>query len=369
MVAISPKTRWNLSRIWPFGLIWLITGWVFLIVENIAAGGVNPDPSSAVTLTLPVFLFASLAVTAVGLLIGMLEMVMFTNLFQSGSFLEKLLYKFLLYSFLLMGIITITYPIATSIEFGTTPFHVSVWQRYAHFLTSLTFLSTLLQMGFSLILCLLYAGISENLGHIVLINLFTGRYHTPREEERIFMFLDMKSSTTIAEQLGHTRYFNLLQAYYTRLSEGIIRYEGEVYQYVGDEVVISWRRERGLNGQACLRCFYAMQADLIRDHPWFEKQFGVRPVFKAGLHLGNVTAGEVGALKKEVVFSGDVLNATSRIQGLCNRYDTDLLVSGTLISQLNETDGFAFKSLGPVSLSGKNKPVELFSVSRQELSA
>ena len=47
---------------------------------------------------------------------------------------------------------------------------------------------------------------------------------------------------------------------------------------------------------------------------WYNQKFGVNPDFKAGIHLGEVTTGEIGALKKEIIFTGDVLNTTARIQ-------------------------------------------------------
>ncbi len=64
---------------------------------------------------------------------------------------------------------------------------------------------------------------------------------------------------------------------------------------------------------------------------WFKQNFGVVPTFKAGIHLGSVTTGEIGAIKKEILFSGDVLNATARIQELCNRYGPDLLLSEEML--------------------------------------
>ena len=59
--------------------------------------------------------------------------------------------------------------------------------------------------------------------------------------DRAFMFLDLKSSTHLAEKLEHVSYSRLVQDCYAELTVPLIQYNAEVYQYVGDEVVLTWR--------------------------------------------------------------------------------------------------------------------------------
>ena len=176
------------------------------------------------------------------------------------------------------------------------------------------------------------------------------------------MFSDMKSSTTIAEKLGHIKYFELLREYYFDLSEAIITFSGEIYQYVGDEIVVSWKYKDGIENNNCIKCFFAMKEDLVKRADWYNKNFGVLPTFKAGFHFGEVTTGEIGALKKEIIFTGDVLNSTARIQGLCNHYKVDLLISDDLIKSLDLDSEFQIKSLGKTELRGKMENIELYTI-------
>ena len=254
-MKLSPKQRRNIARIIPFGVIWFLLGILFILVETAAMGTPSPNSPTVINLTLPVIIFASIAVTLVGLLIGFIEVVLLENIFRHKSFPQKVGYKFALYTVLILVVISITYPIAASFESQLPIQDRRVWQKFGNYLGSITFLSTLLQISTSLFVSLLYAAISENLGYAVLVNLFTGRYHRPKEEQRIFMFLDMNSSTTIAEQLGHVRYFELLREYYSDLSDAIIQHMGEVYQYIGDEIVITWKDQKGLQDNHCIRCF------------------------------------------------------------------------------------------------------------------
>ncbi len=362
---LTPKTKRNISRIVPFGVIWLFLGWFILFVQETATQGENINPTSTITLTPIVFVFASLAVTIVGLVVGSIEVLWLGNLFGKKSFSLKIAYKVVFYSLFLFGVILITYPIAAGLELHVSPFDRLVFEKFSNFLASMDFVSTMVSVSFSLFISLFYSEISENVGHGVLMNFFTGKYHRPKEEKRIFLFSDMKSSTAIAEQMGHIKYFELLKEYYSDFSDAIIRYSGEVYQYIGDEIVISWRYEDGIKNNNCINCFFAMKEDLDKRADWYNTTFGVAPTFKAGMHVGEVTTGEIGALKKEIIFTGDVLNTTARIQGLCNTYDVDVLISEDLLTALQSGSKFQTESLGIAKLKGKEEEIALYTVHRK----
>ena len=80
----SPKTKRNISRIIPFGLIWLVSGLVFLFVENAAVGESNSS-STRIEMNFAIFIFSSLAITSVGLLVGTLELLWINKLFSKKS--------------------------------------------------------------------------------------------------------------------------------------------------------------------------------------------------------------------------------------------------------------------------------------------
>lgn len=184
---LSPKTKHNLLRILPFGLIWLFSGWIFLFVEYATLGGTEGLPSTAIQMDFPIFIFASLAVMGGGLLVGAIELMYLEHLFAKMSFTRKILYKFFIYTLIFSLIILVSFPVAASLELDTGVFDPRVWDRYYRFLTSITHLSTGVQLTVSLSASLFYAEISESIGHGVLINFFTGKYHAPVEEERIFI--------------------------------------------------------------------------------------------------------------------------------------------------------------------------------------
>jgi hypothetical protein len=91
------------------------------------------------------------------------------------------------------------------------------------FVSDFLFWSILIFAGFITVLTLFVGEVSDYLGGGIFNNFFIGKYHHPREEERIFMFLDMNSSTTIAEKIGHKEYFQLLRTYYADIADAIIQ--------------------------------------------------------------------------------------------------------------------------------------------------
>src|SRR5690606_19682146 len=183
----------------------------------------------------------------------------------------------------------------------------------------------------------------------------SGRYVKPRQELRIFMFLDMRSSTTIAEQLGHKRYFNLLNELFTDITGPIVYSRGEIYQYVGDEISVSWPLRRGVSKQRCIRCFLDIRKMLMDRAANYEQRYGLVPIFKAGFHYGRVTTGEVGLVKKERVFSGDVVNTAARIQNSCNEHGVDNLISKQLLDVLHLPAEYKVREIGSITLKGRRE--------------
>ena len=233
------------------------------------------------------------------------------------------------------------------------------WANVVVNLSTPSFLSNMMLWGVMVSGTQFMLQVSDKFGPGILWKLITGRYYHPREEQRIFMFLDLQSSTTIAEQLGHRRFFELLRELYQDITLPITECDGEIYQYVGDEVIVSWPPARGLQDGNCVRCFFRIDEAVGSKRSEYLLRFGVAPMFKAGLHLGAATIGEIGVVKKDIVFSGDVLNTTARIQGECNRHRVNLLASSDLLEHLRVDDAFHALPIGAIPLRGKSEPLAL----------
>ena len=162
------------------------------------------------------------------------------------------------------------------------------------------------------------------------------------------MFLDLKDSTLTAEKLSNLTYSNLIKEFIFDISDAIIIFKGEIYQYVGDEIVIVWPiRGSNLN---CIRCFFKMNEIIEEKRNIYKEKYNLQPEFKAGIHVGQVIVAEVGKLKKEIVYHGDVLNTTSRIEGKCNELNQQLLISKDMLQYISHANEFIIEDKGEISL-------------------
>lgn len=208
---------------------------------------------------------------------------------------------------------------------------------------------------------LIYLLVNDKYGPGMFRAFLLGKYFHPKREERVFMFLDLRSSTSIAEKLGEKQYFNFLKDVFRDSTSSILFSKGEIYQYVGDEIVISWPTTKGIENANCINCFFDIQKNLKKNSKHYLDTYNVTPEFKAGLHYGFVMAGEIGVIKRDIAFSGDVLNTTARIQSKCNELGVDILFSKFLLTKLNlPTNSYQTQNIGEIHLRGKKQKVELY---------
>lgn len=238
-------------------------------------------------------------------------------------------------------------------------------EQYQHSFEMLTFefvLSLFIYFVISIMFFNFMLQLSRKFGPGNLFKMLIGKYYNPREEQRIFLFLDLRNSTGIAENLGHQTYSRFLQNCFHDITEIVIKYKAEVYQYVGDEVVLTWTIKNGLESLNCIKAFFAFEHKLNRKKELYERQFNTFPEFKGGMDMGLVTIAEIGDLKRDIAYHGDVLNTASRIQHQCNKLNKKLLISKNLESQIHHLNGFDKEFIGELQLRGKEHTTEVFSL-------
>lgn len=204
--------------------------------------------------------------------------------------------------------------------------------------------------------------VNRLIGANVLGYFAAGVYRRPTPEERIFLFLDLEGSTQLAERLGSAGYFELLRRFVDDLTDPVIEAEGEIYQYAGDEVVVTWPLATGLRGANCVACFFAIRDAVTRRAADYTRAFGTVPRFHGGLHGGPVTAGELGDLRRQIVFVGDILNTAARLEEYAKRSNLDLVVSGALLERLTLPPGLAARRCGELELRGKEARVAAYAL-------
>lgn len=206
--------------------------------------------------------------------------------------------------------------------------------------------------------------ISSMLGFKMFIAKVFGYYYTPKEENRIFLFLDLANSTKIAEILGHVEFSKLIKELVKDMSHFIKKHKGTVYQYVGDEVILSWNSNNNSNLERCIRMYFDFQKALECKNEIYSKRFNIQPKFRASINMGKVTVVEIGVTKKDIVYHGDVLNTAARVQKLCKKYDKDILACEEFVRNMNPLDDYFIDPIDQIALEGKTKKEIIFSVEK-----
>lgn len=204
--------------------------------------------------------------------------------------------------------------------------------------------------------------IARMLGRGVLGNFVLGRYHRPRREERVFLLIDMRESTGIAERIGDLAFHNLLNEFYGHVADAAGETGANIHKYIGDEAMLVWTPKRALRNGDCVRCAFTLRNYIEAAAPAYLRKFGVVPKFRAGLHRGQVVVGEIGVTKQEIAYSGDTLNTAARIEQATRQFDAELLASSQALQGLTLPTGLVARSVGQLQVRGRIEPVELFAI-------
>lgn len=189
-----------------------------------------------------------------------------------------------------------------------------------------------------------------------------GRYRQPVPEDHIFMFLDLAGSTALAERLGDVGVQRLITRFFFDISEPIAEYGGQIHQYVGDEMVVTWRLRNGKLNRRAVECCFAIEALVRGKAEEYEREFGVIPGYRIGLHAGPIVISQCGDQKQEISFFGDTINTASRIQEQCKAFACTLLLSGELLKKIDMPDTLRASQVGTVRLRGRGQATDLYSV-------
>lgn len=359
---IRSKLKSQIEKIMWITFFWILisilqffTGYTTLINLKMDMSGLNP---------VDFFLGGIITGLSAGLIGGSLMVFYWEKWLRTKSYKSSLLNIFWSYTLVYFVVAMISGLFFYASQLNESLFHSEVFRATWIEGTSLSQIHGYLYWLLIVIITLIALLVNDKYGPGVFVSFLLGKYFHPRREERIFMFLDLRGSTAIAEKLGEDRYFHFLKDTYRDATPGILNSKGEIYQYVGDEIVISWKEGQGTEDANSLQCFFDIQQLLLDKGAYYrEKYDGIVPEFKAGLHYGYVMAGEIGVVKRDIAYSGDVLNTTARIQSKCNELGVNILISKYLIDKMGSLPQLLNPiEIGEIALRGKKDTVVLYTV-------
>ena len=181
----------------------------------------------------------------------------------------------------------------------------------------------------------------------------------------ICLSTDAQQYTQLSERLPPQQLTAFINEYYEVIFKPVKTHKGIISDVVGDSVMALWASP--VEHQEYRK--HAVQAamEILENVAWFNSRHpGFELPTRIGLHYGAMVLGNVGAVDHyEYRAVGDIVNASSRIEGMNKYLGTRLLVSEEVMQDLQ---GFVCRDVGRFTLKGKTVPLQLFEVmARQEL--
>ncbi len=184
------------------------------------------------------------------------------------------------------------------------------------------------------------------------------------EEERVFLFIDMNNSTYLAERLGNKLFSYLITQFVADIYPLIQLYKAELYQVVGDEIVLTWIRRDYGTGACVVNLFFDFQQKVALRGEYYVEKFGHVPCFKAIAHLGSVAVSVDDFFAHGPIYRGNVLNTCGGLLHLCKQLETPLIVTEEFALSVSTSSSFVTRPLGSFLVKGKRRFEKIFGIEK-----
>jgi adenylate cyclase len=197
------------------------------------------------------------------------------------------------------------------------------------------------------------------IGIDTLFHLMIGTYHRPVVEEKVLLFLDINNSTGLAEHLGAVQIKSLVGKFLFDVSKPITDYGGEIYLYKGDGLIALWNWNEAIRGNRILRAIDAIFGSVRRERGVYQRQFGIVPRFRIGVHGGDVVVSEQGDTKRAIGIYGSTINIAARVEEAAKAHNIACAISGDLAQALSDAER-RLLPLGDERLKGISYEIPIF---------
>jgi len=182
-----------------------------------------------------------------------------------------------------------------------------------------------------------------------------------QKKELTVLFSDIRGFTTVSEKLPPEELGNFINEYLNPMTEIVLKYDGVLDKYVGDEVMAFWGAplEQPDHAQRACETGLDMLSELaLLNQHWAERG---KPVIDIGIgvNTGTMWVGNMGSnLRFDYSLLGDNVNLGARLEGTNKQYGTHMIISE--FTQAAVADLFVFRKLDLIRVKGKTRPVVIF---------
>lgn len=175
------------------------------------------------------------------------------------------------------------------------------------------------------------------------------------------LFSDIRGFTTISESMSPEKLIEILNRYFTPMTEAVLDNGGMLDKYIGDAVMAFFNAPVDVKEHADASCHSALSMIEKLDNLNIELESeGIVPIrIGIGLNTAEVIVGNIGSdAKKDYTVIGDGVNLASRVEGLTKNYGVQILITEFTVAHLKED--FVYREIEPVQVKGKHEAVLLY---------
>jgi adenylate cyclase len=168
------------------------------------------------------------------------------------------------------------------------------------------------------------------------------------------LFSDIAGFSKISEKITPKELTALLNDYFTKMGDQIMKREGMINKYIGDAIMAIWGAPLPNANHALLACQSALAMKRIVD--------GMAPMkARIGLNTGPMIAGNLGhAERMEYTVMGDAVNLASRLEGANKGFGTSIMISE--FTEELVRGKLLLRELDCIRVIGKRQPVRVYEV-------
>lgn len=195
----------------------------------------------------------------------------------------------------------------------------------------------------------------DMLGKHSIVDISLGNY---TKKNMSVLFTDIRSFSTISEQLPPAEVLNFINTYLSYMEPMISIHGGFIDKFIGDAIMALFP-----SADAAVLAGIAMQKQLVKYNK-YRSEMGLSPVkMGIGINTGNLILGTLGGPGRlETSALGDAVNVAERIQELTKEYHSQLLIGNNTYEALRHPEKFLMRSIGLPQIRGREEKIGVWEV-------
>ncbi|HEX4870605.1 MAG TPA: adenylate/guanylate cyclase domain-containing protein [Moraxellaceae bacterium] len=238
-------------------------------------------------------------------------------------------------------------------------------------------LAALLLMGFLIASFNIFAGFLRATRQRREIKAMFGQYVPPAHVEQMLaspdavslegesremtvLFSDVRNFTTLSEGLSAQELKQLLNRYFTPITQIIFDHQGTIDKYVGDMVMAFWNAPLADADHArhAIAAALAMQQKVESLKAEFAASGLPEINIGVGINTGLMNVGDMGSeFRRAYTVLGDAVNLASRLEGITKFYGVKVLVGEATMAQAPD---YLYRCVDRLIVKGKHEPITVY---------